>query len=33
MKLSEAKSKFDSLDKSLIPNYGRNKGKRGQEIE
>ena len=34
MKLSEAKSKFDSLDKSLIPNYdGRNKGKRGQELE
>ena len=33
MKLTEAKSKFDSLDKSLIPNYGRNKGKRGQEIE
>ena len=33
MKLREAKENFDSLDKSLIPNYGRNKGKRGQEIE
>ena len=33
MLLREAKSKFDSLDKSLIPNYGRNKGKRGQIIE
>ncbi len=34
MLLREAKSKFDSLDKSLIPNYdGRNKGKRGQELE
>jgi hypothetical protein len=33
MKLREAKENFDSLDKQLIPNYGRNKGKRGQEIE
>ncbi len=33
MLLEEAKSNFDALDKSLIPNYGRNKGKRGQEIE
>ena len=33
MLLREAKSKFDSLDKSLISNYGTNKGERGQSLE
>ena len=33
MLLEEARSNFHSHDKSLIPHYGRNKGKRGQGIE
>ena len=33
MLLEEGKSRLDALDKSLIPNYGRNKGGRGQSIE
>ena len=33
MLLEEGKSSFDALDKSLIPNYGVNKGGRGQSIE
>ena len=33
MLLEEGKLRLDALDKSLIPNYGRNKGGRGQSIE
>ena len=33
MLLEEARLNFHSQDKSLIPNYGKNKGKRGQGIE
>ena len=33
MLLQEARTNFHAHDKSVIPNYGRNKGKRGQGIE
>ena len=33
MLLQEARTNFYAHDKSVIPNYGRNKGKRGQGIE
>ena len=33
MLLEEGKSNFDALNKSLISNYGANKGGRGQSIE